>query len=131
MSETTVTFDNGRVYKREGERYVWRTSPDNIGDIIAERDMVWAFDKIAVAQADLAAARREVETVTREREEARAALEDVRRVEAWLRDWVGEDRRTIRYAVGEFEALDYDGEYMAGEQSLEALGRALAQEAGE
>jgi hypothetical protein len=183
MSETTVTFDNGRVYTREGDRYVWRTSPDSIGDIIAERDMVWAFDKLAASQAALAAARREVETVTRERDEARQALatvgieqvegewcytsddgeqpadsladalqrtlalidrdlhadlatsraaqEDVRRVEAWMEDYP--DGRYVDVSRGWFCMVDVrrgDDEDVPAE-SIAALGRALAQEAGD
>ena len=91
----------------------------------------WACNQWYLANEAAMHYKAERDTVQQDLATSRAALEDVRRVEAWLRDWVGEDRRTIRYAVGEFEALDYDGEYMAGEQSLEALGRALAQEAGD
>lgn len=151
MSETTVTFDNGRVYTREGDRYVWRTSPDSIGDIIAERDMVWAFDKLAASQAALAAARREVETVNEEAERqagvicnlntdlatSRAALEDVRRVEAWIQAGNAPDlpehsiAGLVNARYGAIVRWEDEETTVATGDSLEALGRALAQEAGD
>ena len=137
MSETTVTFDNGRVYTREGDRYVWRTSPDSIGDIIAERDMVWAFDKLAASQAALAAARREVETVKQDLATSRAALEDVRRVEAWIQAGNAPDlpehsiAGLVNARYGAIVRWEDEETTVATGDSLEALGRALAQEAGD
>lgn len=145
MSETTVTFDNGRVYTREGDCYVWRTSPDSIGDIIAERDMVWAFDKLAASQAALAAARREVETVNEEAERqagvicnlntdlatSRAALEDVRRVEAWIQAGNAPDlpehsiAGLVNARYGAIVRWEGEETTVATGDSLAALGRAL------
>ena len=79
----------------------------------------------------VAAARREVETVTRERDESRAALEDVRRVEAWMEDYP--DGRYVDVSRGWFCMVDVrrgDDEDVPAE-SIAALGRALAQEAGD
>ena len=86
----------------------------------------------------VAAARREVETVTQRaiRAEAdlatsRAALEDVRRVEAWMEDYP--DGRYVDVSRGWFCMVDVrrgDDEDVPAE-SIAALGRALAQEAGD
>ena len=86
----------------------------------------------------VAAARREVDTVTQRaiRAEAdlatsRAALEDVRRVEAWMEDYP--DGRYVDVSRGWFCMVDVrrgDDEDVPAE-SIAALGRALAQEAGD
>ena len=93
----------------------------------------------------VAAARREVETVNEEAERqagvicnlntdlatSRAALEDVRRVEAWMEDYP--DGRYVDVSRGWFCMVDVrrgDDEDVPAE-SIAALGRALAQEAGD
>lgn len=48
----TVTFSNGRVYRREGDHYVWRTNGGRARDFVSERDMVWVYDQLAAAQAE-------------------------------------------------------------------------------
>jgi len=114
------------------------TTP-NVDDVMAEMawwDAVTAAHEVTRLRSALAAARREVETVTKEREEERAALEDVRRVEAWLA--MDPARRQVRVVTGKLQAvrdvslgLAPHWIVVAVADSTEALGRALAQEAGD
>ncbi len=146
MSETTVTLERaqematywhnealryeslsqrpGQAHTADGHRIMARDAREFAAAYLA------FVDYAAVAE-QLAAARREVETVTRERDESRAALEDVRRVEAWMEDYP--DGRYVDVSRGWFCMVDVrrgDDEDVPAE-SIAALGRALAQEAGD
>lgn len=99
----------------------------------------------------LAAARREVETVNEEAERqagvicnlntdlatSRAALEDVRRVEAWIQAGNAPDlpehsiAGLVNARYGAIVRWEDEETTVATGDSLEALGRALAQEAGD
>ncbi len=86
----------------------------------------------------VAAARREVETVTQRaiRAEAdlatsRAEREDVRRVEKWLAKDFQLGRYVKTTGSGKLVAIEEDPDMAVVAISLEALGRALAQEAGD
>ena len=120
---------------------------ETVMDILGEYNLPYyaanhGLTKLAEA---LAAARREVETVNEEAERqagvicnlntdlatSRAALEDVRRVEAWMEDYP--DGRYVDVSRGWFCMVDVrrgDDEDVPAE-SIAALGRALAQEAGD
>lgn len=111
--------------------------------------------EVQLAWEAFAAARREVETVTREREEtkawaqiesvhsremltalnaSRAALEDVRRVEEW-KEAKGQSVSVDSEGWHALELVETDAvarwSSRVSADSLEALGRALAQEAGD
>lgn len=153
MSETTVTLERaqematywhnealryeslsqrpGQAHTADGHRIMARDAREFAAAYLA------FVDYAAVAE-QLAAARREVEAVTQRAIQAeadlatsRAALEDVRRVEAWMEDYP--DGRYVDVSRGWFCMVDVrrgDDEDVPAE-SIAALGRALAQEAGD
>ena len=146
MSETTVTLERaqematywhnealryeslsqrpGQAHTADGHRIMARDAREFAAAYLA------FVDYAAVAE-QLAAARREVETVTRERDESRAALEDVRRVEKWLAKDFQLGRYVKTTGSGKLVAIEEDPDMAVVAISLEALGRALAQEAGD
>lgn len=135
MSETTVVEVGADQF---------RLLPNGLWIDCYDNGIVESTPFAAVLTA-LAAARREVETVNEEAERqagvicnlntdlatSRAALEDVRRVEKWLEDYP--DGRYVDVSRGWFCMVDVrrgDDEDVPAE-SIAALGRALAQEAGD
>lgn len=135
MSETTVVEVGADQF---------RLLPNGLWIDCYDNGIVESTPFAAVLTA-LAAARREVETVNEEAERqagvicnlntdlatSRAALEDVRRVEAWMEDYP--DGRYVDVSRGWFCMVDVrrgDDEDVPAE-SIAALGRALAQEAGD
>ena len=128
MSETTVVEVGADQF---------RLLPNGLWIDCYDNGIVESTPFAAVLTA-LAAARREGEAVTQRAIQAeadlatsRAALEDVRRVEKWLEDYP--DGRYVDVSRGWFCMVDVrrgDDEDVPAE-SIAALGRALAQEAGD
>lgn len=108
-------------YICEGDDHSAEMVPCGFGGWVSYEDHV---DALAASVARRDALEREVERL-------REALEDVRRVEAWLE--ADPDKRYIDVSRGVFcmvEVTRADEDDVPAE-SIEALGRALAQEAGD
>ena len=117
MSEMsiTVTFPT-RTYVREADGYYARRDDGGLIDCHTDSDVVWALDKAAALQQDLAAARAEVERLTARLEidlGGSDKIDELTYALEYVRTEVGQARRTSTYWKDELAAANRECEALS------------------
>ena len=117
MSEMsiTVTFPT-RTYVREADGYYARRDDGGLIDCHTDSDVVWALDKAAALQQDLAAACAEVERLTARLEidlGGSDKIDELTYALEYVRTEVGQARRTSTYWKDELAAANRECEALS------------------